>query len=304
MSSTSFNAIFEAAGGYLGVDEWPGARHNSVVLGFAHRAGHPQIRDDETPWCAAFVGAVLAELGIPHTGSLAARSYEHWGRGVDRLDAEAGDVVVLWRGSPASWQGHVGFLVRFEGDRVLLRGGNQGNRVSDQSYPASRMVAIRRADLDEPANGRRPDLRHGAQGFLVRDLQKKLVALRCPLGRIDGVFGDLTRAAVLALQADNRLATDGVVGPATWAALEKAEPRPLRDVTAKDLRKRGSRTIRKADGAQIGTGLAVAIGAGALLESHWPVLLVLAAGLFVWRLLDGIKRARVEDARAGRNLAR
>ena len=146
MSSTSLNAaIIEAAGGYLGIEEWPGARHSPDVLAFFRKAGHGQLRDDETPWCAAFVGAVLAECGLTPSGSLAARSYENWGRNVERHDAEPGDVVVLWRGSPANWQGHVGFLVRFESDRVVLRGGNQGNKATDQSYPASRIVAMPRA---------------------------------------------------------------------------------------------------------------------------------------------------------------
>lgn len=127
-------AILEAAGRHLGVEEWPGARHNPAIVGFAKGAGHPQVRDDETPWCASFVGAVLAELGLPTTGSLSARSYEKWGRGVQVQVAEPGDVVVLWRGSPTSWQGHVAFLVRLKGDACILRGGNQGNRVSDHPY--------------------------------------------------------------------------------------------------------------------------------------------------------------------------
>ena len=96
-----------------------------------------------------------------------------------------------------------------------------------------------------------------------------LVALRYPLGRVDRIFGDRTRAAVLAFQADNGLATDGAVGRATWAALEAAEPRPLRDVTEAELRRDGSQTIRNADGAQLGTGVAVAIGGGALLVEQF-----------------------------------
>lgn len=322
-------AILEVAGRHLGVEEWPGARHNPAIVGFAKEAGHPQVRDDETPWCASFVGAVLAELGQPTTGSLAARSYEKWGRGVEVQAAEPGDIVVLWRGSPASWQGHVAFLVRLEGDACILRGGNQGNRVSDQPYPMSRIVAVRRAEPDAPAASNRPVLRHGDRGVFVEDLQEQLIALRYPLGRVDRIFGDRTRAAMLAFQADQGLKPDGVAGRETWAALATAEPRPEREVTAQDLREEGSRTIRKADGAQAGTGIAIVIGsltltmesfddalgaleqaegllqrAMVLVQSFWPILLIGVVGVAVWQLIDGIKRARVEDAQTNRNLAR
>lgn len=61
-----------------------------------------------------------------------------------------------------------------------------------------------------------PVLRIGARGDDVRQLQR---ALNVPE---DGLFGRETLGAVLAFQRARGLATDGVVGPLTWAALNDA----------------------------------------------------------------------------------
>jgi lysozyme family protein len=55
----------------------------------------------------------------------------------------------------------------------------------------------------------------GSSGPLVESLQKSLVAHGYYLGDVDGNFGHLTTAAVLAFQADNGLPTTGVADAAT-----------------------------------------------------------------------------------------
>ena len=155
-------AVLEAAGAYLGLEEWPGARSNPEIEALWSAAGMP-VQQDGVAWCASFVGAVLGSLGIPGTGKPNARSYLQWGREVSLQKAAPGDVVVFWRGSPSGWQGHVAFLVRFEGDRVLVRGGNQGNKVSDAFYPVNQILGIRRADASLPQTGR-ATVRRGDRG--------------------------------------------------------------------------------------------------------------------------------------------
>ena len=59
----------------------------------------------------------------------------------------------------------------------------------------------------------RPTLRYGSTGSVVRWLQYRLGL------SFDGGFGPQTAAAVRAYQAAHGLAVDGIVGPATWAAL-------------------------------------------------------------------------------------
>ena len=83
--------------------------HNPKILQYFADVGHSEVKDDETAWCAAFVGAMLKRAGMPHTGKLNARSYLDWGDEVALEDAQEGDIVVFWRGTPDGWQGHVGF---------------------------------------------------------------------------------------------------------------------------------------------------------------------------------------------------
>lgn len=74
----------------------------------------------------------------------------------------------------------------------------------------------------------RPTLRKGDKGEAVRELQEALVArgYDLPSSGIDGDFGNETRGAVIAFQQDAGLSVDGVVGPATWAALDVAQIAP------------------------------------------------------------------------------
>ena len=56
----------------------------------------------------------------------------------------------------------------------------------------------------------------------MRQLQAWLTELGYDVGRVDGVFGKRTDAAVRCLQATAGLVVDGVSGPATWAAIVQA----------------------------------------------------------------------------------
>lgn len=319
-------AILDAAGAYLELEEWPGAKHNPEILGMFEAVGHGWVKDDETAWCAAFVGAVLGSLGLPHTGKLNARSYLDWGRDVPLREARPGDVVIFWRGHPDAATGHVAFLVGFSGAKVIVRGGNQGNKVSDAPYDVSRILGIRRADAALPETGR-ATVRAGDRGAMVLDLQDQLRRLGYFAGKMDGHFGPLTRGAVVAFQADHGLGADGVVGPKTWAAILDAEPRPERDVTEADLADSGTikdaRAVRAGaiglggagivtqalDGANaVGSQIAMAEGwlgtAKALVVEYWPVLIFVAGALALVWFADRIKARRVADARSGAHLGR
>jgi uncharacterized protein (TIGR02594 family) len=125
---------------YEGIKEIKGSRHNPKVVQFFKDVGHGWVKNDETAWCAAFVGAMLAHCDMPHTSSLAARSYLQWGRKTSR--PKRGDIVVFKRGN-SSWQGHVAFYLGEASGRIYVLGGNQANAVNVRSYTKSSLLGYR-----------------------------------------------------------------------------------------------------------------------------------------------------------------
>lgn len=170
-------------------------------------------------------------------------------------------------------------------------------------------------------------LRFGNHNSAVMDLQRRLSSLGYFVGAIDGEFGERTRSAVLAFQADNHLETDGVFGPASREALKNAKPRPVSQkraaATVSSLAKGGSRIAQ----ASIGNGaVGVLFASGGVLSvveqtsgvvsqltgyagvfgdaltrlGPWIGGAILLGGAFVawqaWRAGD----ARLEDHRTGK----
>lgn len=134
----------------IGTWEWADGHNPKIVKWFAD-AGHSWVTDDETAWCAAFVGAMLKAANQPNTGKLNARSYLDLGEVIDLPQAREGDIVIFSRGDPNGWQGHVGFYVGRVGDQIVVLGGNQGNQVNERKYPVSRLLGIRRIPENMPA---------------------------------------------------------------------------------------------------------------------------------------------------------
>jgi uncharacterized protein (TIGR02594 family) len=123
-----------------GVKEAPGAADNNCILNYYRDAGHAEVKHDSVAWCAAFVGAMLHRAGIAPSGSLMARSYLKWGARLTR--PRMGAICVLWRESPSSALGHVGFVAGWNTTHVRLLGGNQSDSVGYEDFPRSRILAF------------------------------------------------------------------------------------------------------------------------------------------------------------------
>lgn len=133
---------FTVANHFTGITETRGNVDNPQILEMFKLCGHGWVQDDETPWCAAFVGACLALSGYKNTGKLNARSYLDFGR---RLDTPVkGCIVVFWRQGKNSKFGHVAFFEREEDEKIVVFGGNQSagdtEAVNSKPYPKSRLL--------------------------------------------------------------------------------------------------------------------------------------------------------------------
>lgn len=127
---------------YIGLKEIPGKHHSPTIVRWwgLLKSG---IRDDETPWCGAYVGGVLREDGLSvGKGGAAARSWLDAGSVLDK--PAFGCIVVFWRGKKSGWSGHVGFLVGVDKrGNLMILGGNQGNMVSIKPFPRERVLGYR-----------------------------------------------------------------------------------------------------------------------------------------------------------------
>ena len=124
----------------IGQKEIKGSKHNPRIVAYWHDA-ELNFKDDETPWCAGFVGAMLERAGVDGTGSGMARSYEKWGKKLSK--PAPGAVVTFWRGSKSSGSGHVGF---YEGKdkhgNLMILGGNQSDAVNIKPFSRDRLTGF------------------------------------------------------------------------------------------------------------------------------------------------------------------
>ena len=238
---------FDIARSYIGLSEGPGPADNPVIMEMYASVGHDWVEHDSVAWCAAFVGHCLERAGIRSTRKLTARSYLDWGVPIEVVDAQQGDIGVIPRGS-SSWQGHVFFIDRIEGQWVWGLGGNQDDAVNVKRYPVSKLLGVRRAgNLTSSAT------------MSVRDLQARLRTLNYhEVGQLDGQIGPRTRAAILAFRDDNSLPLVPIIDIALTEALETASPRKIAAERASGVP--STSRIVTASNAQIGLGVIGAAG--------------------------------------------
>lgn len=126
---------------YIGLREIKGGRHHPQILQWWQDIGAGWYRDDETPWCGAYVGGVLKEAGfpmIPKGDGARAKAWLAYGKKLDR--PAVGCIVVFDR----TGGGHVGFVVgRDQNGNLMVLGGNQSDGVNIKPFARNRILGYR-----------------------------------------------------------------------------------------------------------------------------------------------------------------
>jgi uncharacterized protein (TIGR02594 family) len=135
---------YEEAMRWLGASE-KNAEHVDALEWYFDKYLESPVNPVKTPWCAAFVDAVLKKTGHERLDSLWARDFLKYGDEVTGFPKK-GDIIVLKR---KVYNGHVGFFIRFakdkNGNRLIgVLGGNTDGEVKIGYYPMDYVLGIRR----------------------------------------------------------------------------------------------------------------------------------------------------------------
>lgn len=212
-------------------------RPNVATRWYAKRNGDTFLR---APWCdmrvtwAAYHSGTYDAVcfGTDFAWTVAhATAFERRGRWTYGTDGiRAGDVIFFdWQGGRHSIQriDHVGVVEKVLPDgRVQTIEGNTSDALKRKLRGRGTITGYGRPDWAR-AGGGEISLQKGDSGPLVSALQQDLlkVGQKLPKWGADGDFGDETVAAVMAFQQSSGFTgrdLDGVAGPKTRAALDKA----------------------------------------------------------------------------------
>ena len=132
VTNTQAAGAYHIAKRYVGLHERKHTRKLTKAVG---------VNPRRTPWCGAFVGAVMKRAGKPvPSGYMKAASWKRAGNRVSLNNARKGDIVVV----RTRYGNHVGFYAGKKNGRVLVLGGNQSNQVKISGYRMASVQSVRR----------------------------------------------------------------------------------------------------------------------------------------------------------------
>ena len=223
--------VIEIAKKYVGVTEYP-PNSNNV---FFNTSFYGREVSGNYPWCCAFIWYIHNEAGVDIKKTASCAELGTWFKNNGKFKTSApkvGDIVFFKFSGSSRWTNHVGIVVEVGNGYIKTI---EGNTSSDEKGSQSNggMVAERKRKLNstivgfgyfEPIENTPstiyPTIKIGSRGASVKTLQTLLNSNGANL-TVDGIFGQLTKIAVLSFQGEKGLTKDGIVGKLTWAKLLK-----------------------------------------------------------------------------------
>jgi hypothetical protein len=181
-----------------------------IAAGRCNHAGEGAWRGLDTG-NTNFIGIEAENTGLPDDTPWPAIQVDAYQRGVAAILKHAGL-------GPEWCAGHREYAPHRKTDPTLNMDNFRatvGNILLGKAPQPSLIPAAEPASQPGAAPGR-PTLRRGAQGDLVKTLQRELNLSS------DGNFGGQTEAAVRNFQRAHNMVPDGIIGPKTWLALDAA----------------------------------------------------------------------------------
>lgn len=168
--------------------------------------------------CRGFTRWVLGKVGITLQGAGCTSQWNNQANWVQkgRIEDLPSGVLACFFHANGNVMEHTGFIqsgVTLHCSGTVKKE-NASRKITHYAIPKG---------LDGVVPDVKPTLRRGDKGEYVTLLQTKLIQLGYALPKYgaDGSFGAETENAVKAFQRDSGLASDGVCGKNTWAALEQ-----------------------------------------------------------------------------------
>lgn len=226
---TTANDILRVAAAEIGVPEDDGNNHikyNREYYGY----------NANYSWCVVFVWWVFKHAGASNLfcgggkidSTLGVYNY-YSNQGRVYRTPKVGDIVVCVKKEDNSYS-HTAIVRSVSGINFKTIDGNSNNQVESldrETTSAKYSYYFCRPAYGSSSSGdtgSSDNLSMGSTGEAVRDMQRKLIALgySCGSAGADGDFGQGTYNAVCAFQRAHGLDVDGVIGPATKAAINAA----------------------------------------------------------------------------------
>lgn len=172
--------------------------------------------------CRGFTHWLLEQVGISISGQGATSQYNTAGNWIRRGEIRQMPdcVCCVFRRKDGKME-HTGMHV---GGGVVIDCSTGVSSVGMRGWTHYGIPNGLYSEEEIPVDVVKPTLRKGDRGDDVKLLQDRLNELGYDCGTADGVFGTLTKNAVVRFQTDHSLNPDGIVGPKTWAALDSIEP--------------------------------------------------------------------------------